>query len=1777
MALPPPQSRPGLPAPQSTAGLPVSDAAQSPLFGMYPEEQGLVGMGASGLSIAESVSSYAQSPLGQMMHQRQLALLQAQGIPLDGDPNAWSPDEAAAQTDAAIAKIATVNPDLAEQLLANREGEGEDKGFFDQLKELAGDIIAPVAAIGGKALDLLSRPARIIPELLSDREDDPWYEDIGQALSGNSSASWSRVLDDWGVENGLIRAVGGFALDVATDPLSYLTFGMAGVGRGVAARVASATVARSVGREALEGAASKGLLNLGGRSLDDFVTHMYDDLTRPGRNILGGTALDPDAAAAIAGRTLAGAEREAATQMLTAADRVHRMVTTVGLANMPKELALSAGRKLTKDEVYGILNAGMRGAASPTKRALAGSMGGMRFRFAVPFTDLRYMSPALPGTAKLNFQVARRFTTGMAGMTKLMHAIDTGAASWDDFARWADVDGGYRALLREKPDMANVLRSRGGSFGSALYSVSDSLGSLTSHMSPHAQVLRGGGILGQMAADWNVVARGWEEDLLAQGWNHTDAEGVVTDRTALMDAYGKNIKAERLSEYTEYLELFPNRKAAADVDAFLAEAEEAGTLRLPRGLEGSEREAAMARLRERARELDTTISESEKDVLWKLRELQDQMRDVADREGANILDTTLDLDGAASLNAADASRWNQHSRPDTRDLEFIVESGDGVGVDAARRNWQGFNVEDKVPTMGLGSGVHATAVREGTLPPVSAPKAEAGYVYHATRSEFLDGIRTMGLDPAKARGSKKSTFFSKDPASAADLADTAAGFDTALLRVRSKGRNLEPIEGEDILTSKDSVGPGDIEMWTGADWSPLNAVDQAIPPTRARIRLRKAATVGNTPGGTMNDQALLDELYAEATEVAQREVGQKSAQLGNAPAQVGKAKTKVERMAAALDIPEVDQRADELVTEALRKRGYDGIVRYEEDGGISATVFDPHNVKRLSDDAPNVVAGRGYVPRVMTEQAQQFLDGKLPEEELTRFIYGSPKMHHDVSRKFADLPIDEAEREVRNVLRGRGYNIPDDMPIFERDLLRVHDKYVHRLTTHVMHESAGYTAGRMAYLTEMAPGLLGGVAGTTRYSWRMSELSDDVLEKLPGRVRVAVEKTERANRKALKSQFLAAQAAEQSLVRVRAALEGQLDLGGKAGSASAAARASSGAMGRDVAAIQASLDTALGQWRDVLRKQKSGLVDAETFKGLQVDLAERMKSLRTELAAAKKGQPKFAVTAGAQRKAAQAGGDLFEQEAKRVAQAQRRADRVMRHLSDAIEEQNRTVAAYKMNVAKAKPALVPTHEGKNGFVQLQVNGMEDFAMPAYIAQEFHSILDKGRGITGLHKEYRKVLQAWKGWATFRWPGFHVRNFQGATFNNLIGGVNAEDYHMSLRLRRAYAGHGAEEVVPAKVFDTYALGRIFRGRKGDLTYGEWVTRVNDMGISSKNHGSLMDVRTTTEAIEAAVKRGGKRSIPRKALDKYDQKLARPATELTENFHRTAAFLGGLRQTGGDFHGARAFTMMRHGDYADLTPWEANFVKDVIPFYKWLRTNLPYQFRQLLENPGVPLGVEKARQAAVSQLSDEQRAAMPEWQRDAFNIPMPDWAKRLTGAELLTLDLPNSDLHQGAREFFSSFLPLVRPAAEAFILEKDTFTGRPVEGEMVESVIGGLPVVSHILEAVGLGKRNAEGKLMVSDKVDRLFTTIPIYSRVRHFLYSDPERVEKRANALFSMFLGTGLNQLDDESLTKAELSFYYDEVEPLMNMYRDLGVQFPTKDDLDPSVFYALGLEAPAAA
>jgi hypothetical protein len=271
---------------------------------------------------------------------------------------------------------------------------------------------------------------------------------------------------------------------------------------------------------------------------------------------------------------------------------------------------------------------------------------------------------------------------------------------------------------------------------------------------------------------------------------------------------------------------------------------------------------------------------------------------------------------------------------------------------------------------------------------------------------------------------------------------------------------------------------------------------------------------------------------------------------------------------------------------------------------------------------------------------------------------------------------------------------------------------------------------------------------------------------------------------------------------------------------------------------------------------------------------------------------------------------------------------------------------------------------------------------------------------------------------------------------------------------------------------------------------------------------------------------------------------------------------METTGGDIMGARAFTMMRHGDYSELTDWEYGFVRDLIPFYKWTRTNLPYQIHTLLESPGKLTAVLHAQEAGYNAVGidfDKAMQDMPPWMRDQFSLPVPGGKD---GAfNVITADLPMSDLHKSGTEFLSSFLPTIKPFLESYVYGKSTFTGADITNKGVPFSLGNIPVVRDVLSAAGIGQLDSKGQLTVSEKLQNVLSVIPVFSRFRDFIYQDPSRAGLRANTVASALFGVGLRTVDKQSITNNELGFYYQHILPEIERLHSLGYQLPSKDDL----------------
>ncbi len=534
-----------------------------------------------------------------------------------------------------------------------------------------------------------------------------------------------------------------------------------------------------------------------------------------------------------------------------------------------------------------------------------------------------------------------------------------------------------------------------------------------------------------------------------------------------------------------------------------------------------------------------------------------------------------------------------------------------------------------------------------------------------------------------------------------------------------------------------------------------------------------------------------------------------------------------------------------------------------------------------------------------------------------------------------------------------------------------------------------------------------------------------------------------------------------------------------------------------------------------------------------------------------------------------------------VDKTSRDLDRAQTTMQEATNELNRLRTRTQTDRAPVLAALRPKEDGLNltGMDTLDLPGFEEFSMPKFMADEFRHAMRGFPKLDGAHLAFRQFNNWWKQFATWLIPGFHLRNVQGAFFNNFLGGVQLKDYITSSRIR--YAERELSKGKPAKW-----AKRLVSEADGDLTaalrfaeptgfiqgipiekltYADLANLTAGMNLTASNGRVFAEAMLTAEeeARRVAKSAKGKKGYIRRIPQPY-VKAMRGSGTMTENVFRTAAFTRGLRE-GRSIMESRAYTMMRHGDYEDLTDTEFMWVRDLIPFYKWMRTNTPFQVHQLLENPARLMAVKKAQEGVFGAQGldyEKEKHRMPDWMAEGFVIPFNkgETEEGLTTFESVMLDLPMSDLFIGGREFMASFLPTVRPFLESYITHQQTFTGAPLEGKQVpvNPLFGPL---LPVLDAVGLVSTGKDGKRYMSDRTQNLLGAIPLFTRFKNFIYEDEGSVSKRSNAVASAMFGFQLRPVDEQALTASEFSFYYDQVLPTVEYLRGVGYDLPTTDEL----------------
>jgi hypothetical protein len=215
-----------------------------------------------------------------------------------------------------------------------------------------------------------------------------------------------------------------------------------------------------------------------------------------------------------------------------------------------------------------------------------------------------------------------------------------------------------------------------------------------------------------------------------------------------------------------------------------------------------------------------------------------------------------------------------------------------------------------------------------------------------------------------------------------------------------------------------------------------------------------------------------------------------------------------------------------------------------------------------------------------------------------------------------------------------------------------------------------------------------------------------------------------------------------------------------------------------------------------------------------------------------------------------------------------------------------------------------------------------------------------------------------------------------------------------------------------------------------------------------------------------------------------------------------------------------------DYAELTPFERDYMKTIIPFYTWMRKNIPLQMQQVYENP--------VRYSKVPKVLGEIESMSPQWEDvqepdyfsdiHATRLPFTSGTIPLDGEGMptyLTPDLPYQDLNRlNMKDMISSMSPFLKIWAEIY----------PSEGY---SFFLDTSIMGYTDEPAQLSVGGADFDLGMNEKTLHVLKTFlpPLGKGVRA---AEKAGQGKLGEQLFREFLGINIRSQDPDAVHRAKL-------------------------------------------
>lgn len=426
---------------------------------------------------------------------------------------------------------------------------------------------------------------------------------------------------------------------------------------------------------------------------------------------------------------------------------------------------------------------------------------------------------------------------------------------------------------------------------------------------------------------------------------------------------------------------------------------------------------------------------------------------------------------------------------------------------------------------------------------------------------------------------------------------------------------------------------------------------------------------------------------------------------------------------------------------------------------------------------------------------------------------------------------------------------------------------------------------------------------------------------------------------------------------------------------------------------------------------------------------------------------------------------------------------------------------------------------------LAEKGIDGFFIPeemAKIYNEYTELIFGTKAKNPLLKVFDTATTAYKKVAYLWNPGHIPRDFTGNVFNGyLMGVVNPLEYIEAAKLLTN----------PQTVIELPS---------GSITVQKLLDQAQKLGIL--DIGASV-AETPRDILDRLSLKGGNKVL--NAVSQYST-LMREGTKKADLLTRFTGLLHELRQ-GKNLTEAAAQVKKFYFDYFDLTPFERKVMKRIIPFYTWIRKNIPLQLEQVMKNPRAFSRVQDVMNAIEGEAVDWENR--PEYIRESGAFKLGD------SGYYVSPNLPYSDLSkvptnlEALLQLLSSVNPIIRAPME-IATNNQWFNGRPLEqypGETREAPFAGL------LKALG-----SENVPQVDKRITgHLLDQIPILRNLD--IITNPSN-PRQASRLSSFIGGPAL--YSEDSVKASEAYEQSRALQQLIMLLKDQGIDIPTIEELN---------------